>query len=111
MVLRGQATGQKRVGVALGELCSGISAAVSHCSKANKADKDTNLKITAKANILSLSLIPEGRVGRDKRRKEWHPVLIHGGHLRACRAGLAVTAPRSFISPPERKEAFASSGQ
>ena len=52
----GRPPDQERVGVALGELCSGISAAVSHCSKANKADKDTNLKIMAKANTLSLSL-------------------------------------------------------
>lgn len=43
-VPRGRAIGQERVGVAGGELCSrvSVSAAVSHCSIANKADEDTN---------------------------------------------------------------------
>lgn len=52
----GRPPDQKRVGEAPGQLCFSISAVVNQCSKGNRADKDADLKITAKANSLSLSL-------------------------------------------------------
>lgn len=72
----GRPPDQQRVGEAHGQLCFGVSAAVNRCSKGNKAGKDTDLKITAKANTLSN---PEGRAGRDKPRREWNPTLTRGG--------------------------------
>lgn len=90
-----------------GELCSrvSVSAAVSHCSKANKADEDTNL-FMAKANTLSLSSIPEGRAGRDKWRKEWNLVLTRWGHLSVCRAGLGDKFPQFFHFSTREKRSF-----
>ena len=45
-------------------------------------------------------------MGRDKRRKEWNPVLIHGGHLRVCRAGLADNFPQVFHFTTREKRSF-----
>lgn len=101
----GRPPDQKRVGEAHGQLCFGVSAAVNHCSKGSKVDKDTDLEITAKANTLSLSN-PEGRAGRDKPRREWNPTLMRGGHLSVCRAGLADNVPQFSHFTTREKRSF-----